>query len=157
MIIIDIGKGVLAVWLIPGLAGAPANPQLDMAWLAAGCGAAAVIGHIWPFWHEYRGGKGAGTLVGVYAALAPKVLLPVFLTWVVLIVITGYVGISTVLAAAGAIAASAWLYAGHDALLFFGVAMAMLIAFAHRSNLSRMRDGTENRLEKAMLAKRRSP
>lgn len=156
VIIIDVGKGVVAALTVPGLALVAADPEVSRQWLAVGCGAAAVVGHIWPFWYQFRGGKGAGTLVGVYAALAPKLLLVMLLVWLVIVVLTGYVGLSTMLAAASAAVASALVYDGRSALLAFALAMTLLIVFAHRGNISRMLSGTENRMSKAMFWRRRT-
>ena len=156
VVIIDVGKGTVAALLIPGLGFVAADPAVGRDWLAAGCGAAAVIGHIWPFWYQFRGGKGAGTLVGVYAALAPKVLVAMLLVWLLFVVLTGYVGLSTMLAAAGAAVASALVYPGHTALLVFALGLWLLVVFAHRSNIARMLAGNENRMHKAMFWRRRT-
>ena len=63
VVVVDIGKGALAAWL--GLRFA----QADTAWLAYVVAFAAVIGHVWPVWHGFRGGKGAATLIGAVAVL----------------------------------------------------------------------------------------
>ena len=139
VIIIDIGKGALAAGLI-----GPWGTATPFAVL--GCAAAAVIGHIYPVWHGFRGGKGAATLVGAIAALK-WTLIPVLLVlWLAIIVATGYVGLATVLAAAGlALLAVLGVVEVIPGFTTFAIAMAALILFSHRSNIRRMLAGEENR------------
>ncbi len=66
VVIIDVGKGVIGAGIIPGL-DLPfigASPEVSWTWLTISCATAAVIGHVWPMWHGFRGGKGAATLIG---------------------------------------------------------------------------------------------
>lgn len=156
VVLIDIGKGALAVLLVPGLGLVPPDPMLSRGYVTVMCGAAAVVGHIWPMWHQFRGGKGAGTLIGVYLAIAPWVIPVVLLVWIVGVVLTGYVGLSTMLAGLAAVPCAWLFYPSFDALTGFAVAMAALVIFAHRSNVSRMLLGTENRMIKAMIWRRKS-
>lgn len=157
VIIIDIGKGVVSVllfarWALPGLEPA----AIDPGWTVAACGAAAVVGHCYPIWYGFRGGKGAATLVGIMAVLAPVVLAPVLGVWVLALILTGFVGLATIL---GAAAAPLYFllapgYGLAHPLFAFSVAMALFILFTHRSNVTRMLAGDEHRWEKAMILKR---
>lgn len=163
---IDIGKGALATGLVPLLPLAllwnGASYSLTLQMLA--CGAAAVVGHVYPLWYGFQGGKGAATLLGVLAVAAPWLLPPVLLVFILVLVLTGFVGLSTVLAAASTIAwvwvakAVGWVAtAGFGSPLFwFAIAMAVLIAYTHRSNLQRLASGTEHRFEKALMFKRKA-
>jgi acyl phosphate:glycerol-3-phosphate acyltransferase len=155
---IDVAKGIIAATVIARapLPGIPIDPDLPRAWIAPLCGAAAILGHVYPYWYDLRGGKGAATLLGVYAALAPVLVVPVALAWLLTLVLTGYVGLATILAAA---AAPVFVVTAlHDPpLLAFCVAMAGFIAYTHRSNIARLRDGTERRSERMMLVRRRGP
>ena len=102
VIVIDVGKALLAVGLLPG-ANLPfigIDPSLDRGWLQAACAAAVVVGHVYPVWYEFRGGKGAATLIGAVAVLAPKALIPVAVVWLACVMLTGYVGLGTMLGAA---------------------------------------------------------
>ncbi|MEJ2534818.1 MAG: glycerol-3-phosphate 1-O-acyltransferase PlsY [Gammaproteobacteria bacterium] len=144
VVIVDVGKGALAAGLVPGLLD-PATPG----WTAA-CGFAAVFGHCYPVWHGFRGGKGAATAIGTLGAVAPWLLLPMFITWVLVLVLTGYVGLATVLAAASLVPA-AWLGGAASAVLAYAVALALFIAFTHRANFQRLLAGTENRFERARI------
>ena len=59
------------------------DPAIDRHWLAVACAAAVVVGHVYPVWYGFRGGKGAATLIGVLVGLKPIALVPVLLVWLV--------------------------------------------------------------------------
>jgi acyl phosphate:glycerol-3-phosphate acyltransferase len=157
VVVIDVGKALLAVGVLPGLAlpGIGLDPAVNRNWLAVACAAAAVIGHVYPVWHEFRGGKGAATLIGTVAVLAPAALLPVFAVWLACVMLTGYVGLATMLATLALPVWVAIVQPGNTALLLFGVAMAAFIAYTHRSNIARMRAGNENRARRLWLLRPR--
>jgi glycerol-3-phosphate acyltransferase PlsY len=80
----------------------------------------------------------------------PQALVLLFAVWILCLLLTGYVGLSTVLAAISLLASAAW--SGADAgVWWFAAASAVLLTFSHRSNLQRLHAGTENRFEKARL------
>ena len=138
---IDIGKGALAAWL--GLRFTPAG--LSAAWPYA-CAFAATLGHAWPVFYGFRGGKGAATLVGGLILLWPQCLLPTLLVWVLALVLGGYVGLATMLAGLSLVPQA--LLAGDDRLrLGYAVLCALFLVFTHRTNISRLRAGTESRFE----------
>ena len=151
VVAIDLGKGALAAWL--ALRFAPLGQALDVTAHGYAAAACAVVGHVWPLWHGFRGGKGAATAVGGLLMLWPwsiGVLLPV---WMAVLVATGYVGLSTVLAAL-ALPLLAWGTDAEPARLWFSMFAALFIAFTHRANLQRLRQGTESRFERARLLHR---
>jgi glycerol-3-phosphate acyltransferase PlsY len=163
VIVIDVLKGWLAAAWLPAasLPGVAPDPAVAHNWLTVACASAAVLGHVYPVWYDFRGGKGAATLVGVLAGVAPAMLVPVLLVWLATVMLTGYVGLATMLAAVAFPATQAVLVAwlGHaydDALLAFGLAMAAFVVYTHRSNLARMRAGTENRARRLWLFRPRS-
>jgi glycerol-3-phosphate acyltransferase PlsY len=158
VILIDAGKGWLAAGLLPGLQlpGIGMDPSIDRHWLAVACATAVVIGHIYPVWHGFRGGKGAATLVGVLLGLKPVALVPVLIVWLLLVLLTGFVGLATLLATAtfpAYVAATGMDPSG--ALLTFGCAMLVLVCYTHRSNIERMRAGTESRAQRLWLLRKR--
>lgn len=156
VILIDVGKSVLAAtWVAQAtIFGAAAGGPSPL-WVALGCGAAAVVGHCYPLFYGFRGGKGMATLLGVYAVVAPGVLLWVALAWFATMGFTGYVGLATIIGAAIApVAILATTGTGSPPLLWFGVAMAALIVFTHRENICRMRRGEESRFSMSWLARR---
>jgi glycerol-3-phosphate acyltransferase PlsY len=150
--LIDVGKGALAVAWLPGWQplGLPADPLMDRGWLAVACGAAAVAGHIWPLWHEFRGGKGGATLLGSLLILAPLTVPPLLVAWLSTVMLSGFVGLATMLAAA-TVPVSLWLLRSPAPLLTFGFLMAALLVWTHRSNIARMRAGNENRARRLWL------
>ena len=142
-VLVDVGKGALAVWLAMRLG-------TGEAWLPYAAGLAAVVGHVWPVFHGFRGGKGAGTLVGALLMLWPVAVAVLVGSWLLVLTATGYVGLSTVLAAA-TLVPLAWFTGAGDVRLAFSVVLALFILFTHRANLARLRAGTEARFERARL------
>jgi glycerol-3-phosphate acyltransferase PlsY len=157
VIVIDVGKALLAVGWLPGadLPFVGIDPSLDRGWLQAACAAAVVVGHVYPVWYEFRGGKGAATLIGAVAVLAPKALIPVAVVWLACVMLTGYVGLGTMLGAASLPAYFSLARPGDTALLAFGLVMAAFVVYTHRANLARMRAGNENRARRLWLLRPR--
>jgi acyl phosphate:glycerol-3-phosphate acyltransferase len=158
VMIIDIGKGWLAAGVLAPLnvPGIGIDPQVDRVWLAAACAAAVVLGHVYPVWYGFRGGKGAATLIGVLVGLKPVAILPVFAVWLVVVMLSGFVGLATMVAVAS-FPAYLWLTDAtpSPALLAFGCAMTLFVCYTHRGNIERMRAGTENRAKRLWLLKPR--
>jgi len=156
--LIDIGKGVLAAWLgMQAAAHAPA-PFDSLYAQGALCGFAAIVGHCWPVFFGFRGGKGAATAAGAVIVLAPALILPVVAVWTLSLIATGYVGLSTIVAVCAlALLAMTHAFVAADAattLTAFALATALLIVFTHRDNMVRLARGTEYRFEKARLLHR---
>ncbi|HKU90207.1 MAG TPA: glycerol-3-phosphate 1-O-acyltransferase PlsY [Steroidobacteraceae bacterium] len=154
VIIIDVVKGVLAAaWIprlpIPGIA-ASAGPAAE--WLPAVCGFAAIVGHVFPVWHGFRGGKGVATLVGSYAGLQLVLLAPLVVSWLAVVVVSGFVGLSSI---AASLAIPVYLLLRDGArltpLLGFALGCAVLVIYTHRGNVRRMRAGSEPRARKLWL------
>jgi glycerol-3-phosphate acyltransferase PlsY len=154
VIVIDVLKGVIAAALVPALDlpfVAPSGPAAAAS-LAPCCALAAVLGHVFPVWHGFRGGKGVATLVGAYAGLGLLLLVPLMLSWLAVIVVSGYVGLSSIVAAC---AMPVYLLMRDGAqftpMLGFALASALLVVYTHRGNVRRMRAGTEPRARKLWL------
>ena len=109
-VIIDVGKGWMAAGCCRGLTipGVVTDPVVSRDWLAVSCAAAAVVGHIWPLWHDFRGGKGGATFAGALLALAPMLLVVAVGAWLFVAMLTGFVGLATVMAAGAAALAAGW-------------------------------------------------
>jgi glycerol-3-phosphate acyltransferase PlsY len=148
VVIIDIGKGALATWLLPQLELAALGQPAPQLYQLLGCAFAAVVGHCYPVWYGFRGGKGAATAVGALAVIQPLALPPMLLTWLAVLAITGWVGLGTMLAAICLVPALVWLDAPAP-VIAFGVLLAAFIVFTHRSNIRNMLNGTEYRFERA--------
>lgn len=159
VVVIDVAKGWFAAGVLPKLAlpGIDFDPDVGRNWLTVSCALAVTVGHVYPVWFEFRGGKGAATLIGVLLGLAPVLLVPVLSVWLVTVMLSGYVGLGTML---GAGTLPAWLaFKGptDPALLVFAVCMAVFVIYTHRGNIARMRAGTENRARRLWLFRGRSP
>jgi len=137
--VVDVSKGFVPVWLFADLAG------VGFGWTLA-FGSAAIFGHIFSLWVGFKGGKGVAASAGVFLALAPWAVLGSFLVWCVLTLPTGYVALGSIGAAASLPIFVALLpHAGGPGLLWFTIALALFVIWAHRSNIHRLMDGTENR------------
>jgi glycerol-3-phosphate acyltransferase PlsY len=157
VMIIDIGKGVAAAWLVPSIPlPVPGGEALAGPWTAAVCGMLCIIGHVFPVFFGFRGGKGAATYVGVTAVLAPLALIPGLLVFAVTLTISGYVGLSTVLSTWGITLFAAYYFGLNSAFFTYALAMALFILYTHRGNLQRLMAGNENRFERAMLLRKKS-
>lgn len=157
VMLIDVTKGFIAVTVVPALSlpGIPADPLVSRDWLAVTCAISAVMGHVYPLWHEFRGGKGAATLVGVLSGIAPAALGPVLGVWLVTVLLSGYVGLGTMLAACAFPAFLLISQAAAAPVLTLGVAMAVFVAYTHRSNIRRMWAGSESRARSLWLLRPR--
>jgi acyl phosphate:glycerol-3-phosphate acyltransferase len=159
VIVIDIAKGILATRVIAplplsgiGLADSVAALGMWREWLAVACGFAAIIGHIYPVWHGFRGGKGVATLVGVLLGIEPLLLLLVVLTWLAAAMLLGFVGLASMLAAAAVpLFTIAFGMEPRTPLLTFGAAVALLVLYTHRANIARMLAGSEPRARRLWL------
>lgn len=155
VIVIDVGKALLAVWLLPT---AVIPPALPAQWLAVGCGFAAVLGHVYPLFHGFRGGKGVATVLGTVLALSLPLLLGVLAVWLLMMALFGYVGLGSMVAAAALPLLVQWtaargLLAATEVwpLTAFGIACATFVIWTHRANILRMRAGTEPRSRRLWL------
>ncbi|HYP64873.1 MAG TPA: glycerol-3-phosphate 1-O-acyltransferase PlsY [Steroidobacteraceae bacterium] len=150
---IDLAKGwiataIVATWAMP--AGIAAAPAALAAWSAPVCGLAVMLGHVYPLWYGFRGGKGVATLLGAVLGIKARLLLPMILTWLAAVIAFGYVGLASILGAVALAVALALTRSGTP-LLVFGILSALLILYTHRSNLARMRAGTESRARRLWL------
>ncbi len=153
VVVIDVGKGFLAAWWIPAMDFGGSAVVIDPHLLIMVCGFAAVLGHCFPVWHGFRGGKGAATAVGTLIVIEPWLLLPVLITWLVTLVLTGYVGLSTVFAGFSLVPA-AW-FMNNPVLMMFSLTVALFLLFTHRSNMHKLRKGTEYRFERIHIFSRK--
>ncbi|MDE2295515.1 MAG: glycerol-3-phosphate 1-O-acyltransferase PlsY [Gammaproteobacteria bacterium] len=156
--VIDVAKGVLAVTWLP-IVPLPApwhDPTLSPTWIDLGCGLAVVVGHVFPVWFDFRGGKGAATMIGVLAGLAPRLLAPTVIAWCLVVALSGFVGLATMLAGAAATVAAAFLGAGDWRLPGFCATLTVFLVYTHRANIARMRVGTEHRARRLWLLRPRS-
>ncbi|HLY53133.1 MAG TPA: glycerol-3-phosphate 1-O-acyltransferase PlsY [Steroidobacteraceae bacterium] len=153
--VIDLGKGWIATGLLAPLtlpaAIVPETGALH-AWAAMACGLAVIVGHIYPVCYGFRGGKGFATFLGAVLGLSPPLVPVLVVTWLVVVVLSGYVGLaSMVSAAAVGLAIAAAHLEPRTPLRTFGLLAALLIVFTHRANIARMRAGNESRAMRLWL------
>lgn len=140
---LDAAKGALAVFCAGTLPGATLRTQLV-------AGLAAILGHLFPIWLRFHGGKGVATMFGVFAMVAWQATLATLALWVVVAAIWRYASLSSMIAAAALPLSIYWLYApGHHpplALSLTAAVVALLVLWRHRENLRRLVAGQEPRL-----------
>jgi glycerol-3-phosphate acyltransferase PlsY len=158
VLLIDIAKGMIAVWWLPAAAlpGVGIDAGVPREWLTMACGFAVILGHVYPVWFDFRGGKGAATVIGVVAAMDLRLLVPLLLSWILVLLLFGYVGLATMLSTVALAAAVLVLEPDNIPLCTFCAAVALFVIFTHRSNIARMRAGKENRVRRLWLFRSRA-
>jgi glycerol-3-phosphate acyltransferase PlsY len=148
VLLVDIGKGVLAAAVIPNLEipGIGIDPAIGREPLLYAVAFAAIAGHAFPVWYEFRGGKGGATAAGLLCFLVPMLAWPILLMWLIVVFFSGFVGLATI---SSAVAAAVYIgvteFNERLPLFVFAAAVAALIIYTHRGNLQRMLNGTESR------------
>ena len=143
-LLLDASKGAAAVLIAQNVSGSD--------WVKAAAAIAVIVGHIFPVWLGFRGGKGVATGVGVFLVLAPIALLCAGIIFASIVFFTRYVSLGSITAAA-LIPLFVWLQnvfvepvADLRPLLTAAIVGALLILFAHRGNIERLARGTESRI-----------
>ena len=157
VMLIDVGKGWLAVAWLPLLAWPTPSVELDPQWLRAACALAVTLGHIYPVWFEFRGGKGVATVLGVVIGLSPVYVLPLLSIWAGIVLLTGFVSLGSMLAVSALPIMAAWRDPSDPALISAFFVLAVLVIFAHRANVLRLFEGTESRLRRGRSVKPSAP
>ena len=144
--LLDVLKGCSAIWLAAYLASvlAPGVPLLNMEGLAAIC---AVLGHMFPIWLRFKGGKGVATGFGVFLVASTWAALAAIAVFFLVLLLSRYVSLASILGA-GSFPLFAWLMASGDRTPFFIAAqciVAFLIIAKHHQNIRRLLNGTESR------------
>ncbi len=140
VLIFDCFKGFIAVYIASKLQG-------DVAAYIAGIG--AIIGHTWPIYFKFKGGKGVATGLGIFLYLDVKMVLILFVIFVLIVLITKYVSLASISVAALAPIYTYFIHYKNSPLYFYMVLfVALLIIFNHRANVDRLLKGNENKLRK---------
>jgi len=133
----DVAKGVLAVWV--------ARHFTKNDYLAALAMLAVVAGHVWPAQLRFRGGKGIATSGGVVLAWVPAAALTAVATWGVVLALSRYVSLASIVAAI-VLPFAVWLWKGSATMTGVMTALSLLAIYKHKANIQRLRRGTENRV-----------
>ena len=144
--VLDVLKGVASVWLARWIA---YWLHVDSDWTAIPAALACVFGHSFPAWLGFKGGKGVATSLGVFLGLMPIPSLIALLVWIVVFKMSGYVSLASIVAAVVLPAAAMTMQfmnrGGGWPVSGFAVVAGLLVILRHRSNIARLRTGTENR------------
>lgn len=153
-LLLDTAKGVAAVyageWLAHGLASASASTSMTPRDAAALAGLFALLGHVFPVWLRFKGGKGVATGFGVFAALLPMAALATVVVFAVIFALARYVSLASIVAAAALPLFALWLYRdGHTPLFLLALFLIpAVIVTKHHQNIRRLLSGTEYRFGK---------
>jgi acyl phosphate:glycerol-3-phosphate acyltransferase len=144
---LDAFKGWLPVFLILTLSGIPSSSPAQLHTLAAFSALLAVIGHMFPVWLGFKGGKGVATGLGVFLALAPMAVLIAVTLFLAIVALTHYVSLGSILAAAIIPVLIWWLEWDlfTASALAMCTAVALLVIIRHHQNIGRLLAGTESR------------
>lgn len=143
-LLLDLGKGLVAVLIashfFPGSPGGPSS-------LAVGAAVLAVLGHVFPVWLGFRGGKGVATALGVFIALAPRVALAAVGVFLLVVLLSRIVSLASIVAAVSLPVFAVLLSPDRSPIYIGGVLFIVVLVIAkHRANIGRLLAGTESRL-----------
>lgn len=145
VMLFDVFKGWFAVFLWHYFAPAGFSPE-NLVWYKIALGTAAVLGHVYPVFAQFRGGKGIATLLGVGIALFPESALVVFLLFVVVLTISHYVSLSSIIASLSFPLVVVFLFDQKSLpLIVLAIFVALFVPFTHRTNIRRLLTGTESK------------
>ncbi|WP_462331667.1 glycerol-3-phosphate 1-O-acyltransferase PlsY [Schwartzia sp. (in: firmicutes)] len=136
--LLDFLKGVVGVALGMYFVGTPLMMVLG--------GIMAIVGHSWSILLKFKGGKGVATGLGVIVMLMPSTALLVFLIWFVIVLITKYVSLGSIVAAA-CVPLFAWLFDRPCEYIAFSVLAAVFVIYRHKTNIGRLLNGTESKIK----------
>ena len=142
----DAAKGWFAVWIALKFAD---EFQLDTATIAV-IAIAVFLGHLYPIFHRFRGGKGVATALGVLLALNPWMGLCVFATWIMVFLFTRISSLAALIAAIASPFISLYFF-GYNPIFITVVVMALLLIWRHRKNIYNLRTGTEGQIGKGKV------
>ena len=130
----------------------------DQSLLVILCGISAILGHVYPVFHGFKGGKGGGAAIGMVCAIYWPATILAIIVWLIILLCSGYVGLSTILASTSVIF-SAYHFSDIINNIFFlpfSIILSIFIIYTHRSNIKRMLSRTENQFEKVMIFRKKN-
>ena len=146
-LVLDALKGYLAV--IVAVVASRRDHGVDMGLAAAIAALCAILGHVFPVWLKFHGGKGVATAVGAFVGLAPRAVLVVLAIFLIIVMISRYVSLGSIVGSALFPILAYELYRGQSspAGLLVMLGASLLIILKHRANIRRLLNGTESRLQ----------
>lgn len=145
VMLFDVFKGWFAVFLWHFFAPDTLSPE-QLIWFKIVLGTAAVIGHVYPVFAQFRGGKGIATLLGVGIALYPESALFVFILFALILTLTHYVSVSSITASLSFPLVVVFVFNQQSVpLIVLAIFVALFVPFTHRSNIKRLLNGTESK------------
>lgn len=139
--ILDITKGFLSVYIAKSFL----LPEYSMTFVFTAA-ILAIIGHNWSMFLSFQGGKGVATSVGVILSLFPLSFIVLFIVWITMIILTKMVSVGSILGAISLPISILFIYSSESSYIIFGIIIALLVIFSHRSNIKRILKGNENKM-----------
>lgn len=143
VMLLDVAKGAGSVMLAQ---------RFDAGAVTAAAGLAAIVGHVFPVWLRFRGGKGVATACGVFSVLTPLAIGPTLAVFLGAVWISRYVSVGSILASV-ALPPIAYATGSPAPVLGVAVAASTLILIRHRTNLARVLAGTEQRIGLRLMSR----
>jgi len=149
VLLIDALKGFVAAYFLPNwLLGLGVIAPEQLFYYRLACGVLAIIGHVYPVFAQFRGGKGVATILGMMLAIAPGTVGVAILVFLAVLGTTRYVSLGSM--TAGVVFAllqlTLWFRPANPWQIWFGFALAAMLIYTHRANIGRLRAGTESRV-----------
>ena len=148
VMLVDMLKGIIgtSLWIfLPAYIGP--EHELQRTNFMIGLGMAAVMGHIFPIWAEFKGGKGVATLLGMAIAIQPLVALCCVGVFLLVLYLTRFVSLSSMLAGIAFMVFILFIFNEHELLYrIFAVLVAAMIVLTHQKNITRILNGTESKV-----------
>jgi glycerol-3-phosphate acyltransferase PlsY len=142
----DAVKGGFALWLAQRLMSAGViTPVASSEFVLAGVALAAFLGHLYPLYSGFRGGKGVATTAGIFVVMSPLMAAVVFGVWLLVALVTRYSSLAAITASVTAPFAAAAVF-GKSWYTLAVACMTLLLLWRHRANIARLRAGTESRI-----------
>src|ERR1700761_4165030 len=143
---VDVLKGIAATSLYI-LVPYYLHDETDRTNFMVGLGLAAVTGHIFPIWAEFRGGKGVATLFGIIIAIQPLAAICCVAVFLLVLYLTRFVSLSSILASVAFAVLILYIFDAHETLYrAFAIAVALLVVLTHQKNITRLLRGNENKV-----------
>ncbi|WP_400192359.1 glycerol-3-phosphate 1-O-acyltransferase PlsY [Hymenobacter sp. B81] len=149
VLLVDALKGFVAAYFLPlWLVSVGAIEPAHEVYYRLACGVLAIIGHIYPVFAQFRGGKGVATVLGMMLGVAPATVGVCLLVFLAVLLLTRYVSLSSMTAGLtfALLQLTPWFAPPQDFLIYVGFVLAALLIYTHRANIGRLRAGTESRV-----------